>query len=524
MQADPRSPEHGQYGFLQDLVRHVAYETLSKRERRAQAPRRCRDHEPDACRRRGRGGRGDRIPLPRRPRGRPRRRGRRRDQAQGTGDARPCGERAESLAAAAEARALLRAGGGACTDDRPSGRRCSTGPARWPRGRAIRTRLAGSTESRSSCYEAARRHACRRPRARAGSRRLDAFTGRRDEATGTHGASVRRPLGRRARRGSRAARGAPCARLLVQRRSRACGRARRVGARHRRGACVPGGADGCAEGEERGRRRAVALRGVPGAPEAGTRDRARTRSRRRRRQRATSSSPTSASDRDAYADALGYLDEALALSRKVGNRPQEWAVLAERTYPLCMLGRWDEAQAASAEFTPEKIDTGGIVLSLLQSAVEIHIQRGELDGARRIFSMFSRLEESTDVQERSCYLGSRAALRRAEGRSAEALADGEATIEAGRTLGISAPGVKAGPRRGDGGGVRAGRVGEARGAARSRRERSGRLAAAVPRRAGEALPRPPGRRRGRVRSRRRAASASWACPSGSRSRCSSTAS
>jgi class 3 adenylate cyclase/predicted ATPase len=35
IQADPRSPEHGQYGFLQDLVRRVAYETISKRERRA---------------------------------------------------------------------------------------------------------------------------------------------------------------------------------------------------------------------------------------------------------------------------------------------------------------------------------------------------------------------------------------------------------------------------------------------------------------------------------------------------------
>ncbi len=35
VQADPRSPEHGQYSFLQDLIRHVAYETLSKRERRA---------------------------------------------------------------------------------------------------------------------------------------------------------------------------------------------------------------------------------------------------------------------------------------------------------------------------------------------------------------------------------------------------------------------------------------------------------------------------------------------------------
>jgi predicted ATPase/class 3 adenylate cyclase len=34
VQSDPRSPEHGQYGFLQDLVRHVAYETLSKKERK----------------------------------------------------------------------------------------------------------------------------------------------------------------------------------------------------------------------------------------------------------------------------------------------------------------------------------------------------------------------------------------------------------------------------------------------------------------------------------------------------------
>jgi class 3 adenylate cyclase/tetratricopeptide (TPR) repeat protein len=35
LQADPRSPERGQYGFLQDLVRKVAYETLSKKERKA---------------------------------------------------------------------------------------------------------------------------------------------------------------------------------------------------------------------------------------------------------------------------------------------------------------------------------------------------------------------------------------------------------------------------------------------------------------------------------------------------------
>ena len=34
LHADPRSPEHGQFGFLQDLVRRVAYETLARRDRK----------------------------------------------------------------------------------------------------------------------------------------------------------------------------------------------------------------------------------------------------------------------------------------------------------------------------------------------------------------------------------------------------------------------------------------------------------------------------------------------------------
>src|SRR5205823_6003824 len=35
VQQDPRSPERGQYGFLQSLLRQVAYETISKRDRKA---------------------------------------------------------------------------------------------------------------------------------------------------------------------------------------------------------------------------------------------------------------------------------------------------------------------------------------------------------------------------------------------------------------------------------------------------------------------------------------------------------
>jgi tetratricopeptide (TPR) repeat protein len=148
--------------------------------------------------------------------------------------------------------------------------------------------------------------------------------------------------------------------------------------------------------------------------------------------------------RDRYAEALGYLEESLVLANKMGSRPLEYGVLAERTYPLFMAGRWDDVVATTDGFTQEQIDSGGVVLGVLQSGVYVHVERGELDEARRILSLFSRLDSSTDVQDRSTYLAAKAALRRAEGRFAEALSDGAATIEAGPTLGADFQGVKHG--------------------------------------------------------------------------------
>jgi tetratricopeptide (TPR) repeat protein len=148
--------------------------------------------------------------------------------------------------------------------------------------------------------------------------------------------------------------------------------------------------------------------------------------------------------RDRYAEALGYLDESLALANKMGSRPFEWGVLAERTYALFMSGRWDDVVATADEFTQEQIDAGGVVLGLMQSGVYVHVERGEFDEARRILSLFSRVVGSTDVQDRSTYLAANAALRRAEGRFAEALSDGAATIETAPTLGPDFQGVKHG--------------------------------------------------------------------------------
>jgi len=145
---------------------------------------------------------------------------------------------------------------------------------------------------------------------------------------------------------------------------------------------------------------------------------------------------------DRYASALGYLQGALELSRKIGSRPYEWGVLAEMTYPLTMLGRWDEALATIEDPTEEQTRSGGVLLSLLQGPVEVHLQRGELDEARRVFSLFRHLENSEDVQDRGSYVAARAALSAAEGRFPEALADAETAIEAAGTLGYASQSAK----------------------------------------------------------------------------------
>ena len=440
VQADPRSPEHGQYGFLQDLVRHVAYETLSKRERRVRhlaaatylsaafadedevveviASHYLAAHEaaPDA-----------------------------EDAAEIRGKAQAmlvrAGERAASLAAAAEARRYFQQA--AELTEEPSARAALLYRAGEMAGRA------GDADSARRLFEESIElyegrgdtHAAARVLWKLG--RLDAFTGRRDEAQA-----------RMERAFDVISADEPDEDLAL------------LAARLSFGYWYGGDLDRAAERAELAldiaeahvypEALALALRAKSGgAVSRGHLHEADALLGQALRVALEHDVVGEASvcyfwlsdrcfHRDEYGKALGYLDEALALTRKLGDRPGEWAVLAERTHPLAMLGRWDEAQATSDELTQEQLESGALMLSLLQSAVEIHIQRGELDEARRVLSLFSRLEESSDVQERSAYLGSRAALSRAEGRLHDALGDGEATIEVGRTLGISSQSGKQG--------------------------------------------------------------------------------
>ncbi len=103
--------------------------------------------------------------------------------------------------------------------------------------------------------------------------------------------------------------------------------------------------------------------------------------------------------RDRYEDALTYLADALAIARRRGSRTGEWGVLSEMSYPLFMLGRWEEASAVFAE-VPEEHLLDALTLSFLSSVLEVWLYRGDVAEAARLLSHFEPLRDSADLRPR----------------------------------------------------------------------------------------------------------------------------
>jgi tetratricopeptide (TPR) repeat protein len=146
---------------------------------------------------------------------------------------------------------------------------------------------------------------------------------------------------------------------------------------------------------------------------------------------------------DRYADSLAHLEQALTLSRRIGDRQIEWFNLCEMTYALTMLGRWDEALTRFAEIPDEHGATTDLA-SLLSGVVELHLHRGQLEAARQLVGRFDELARSGDLQVQGGYQVGIAAVRLAEGNSREALAAAEQAFATRETLGIAGQSAKFG--------------------------------------------------------------------------------
>ncbi|MGE5274586.1 MAG: adenylate/guanylate cyclase domain-containing protein [Verrucomicrobiota bacterium] len=440
VQADPRSPEHGQYGFLQDLVRHVAYETLSRRERRAkhlaaaahlesafpdedEIAEVLASHYVDALAALPDADDADTV------------------RARAAETLVRAGERADALGAAGEAHRYL-----------AQAAELVDGPGR----RADLQARAGWHAYYAGDYDAARRllgeaisglESAGDP---LGAARL---SGRLAQVEFDAG-SVDEALARTERA------------LEVASTARADADVAELASRLGIGCVFTGDVDRGAEllalaldlGESLGDLEVVArvftgksiVATAQGHPEEALAfgKHALTIALDHEDWERAYSQYFNLSDlsfqRDRYEDALGYLRSSLEIARRRGARAGEWGTLAEMTYPLYMLGRWDEALATAAEIPEERIKDA-LTLSLLASTLEISVHRGDYEEARRTLSLFDHVADSSDVQGRSSYLSGLAAVLCAEGRYAEALAAGVEAAERSRTsLGAATQAVKQG--------------------------------------------------------------------------------
>ncbi len=148
---------------------------------------------------------------------------------------------------------------------------------------------------------------------------------------------------------------------------------------------------------------------------------------------------------DRYGESLGYLEQGLELGRRIGDRRREWFALAEMSYALTMLGRWDEALARLGDL-PEEILLPADVSSVLSGPLEVYLQRGELAAARALLARFEGLRGATDVQWRAGYDTAQAAVLLAEARTEDALESAERAVAERDALGTAAQDVKQGIR------------------------------------------------------------------------------
>jgi predicted ATPase len=145
---------------------------------------------------------------------------------------------------------------------------------------------------------------------------------------------------------------------------------------------------------------------------------------------------------DRYVDSINHLEEMVALWRRAGVH--EWFALSEMTHALTMLGRWDEALARLEEIPEEQLGTEFDLLSPITGPLDIYLHRGELDSARRLLQRHAAFEHAADVQVYGCYQAGAAALRLAEGDARGAISAGTLAFETRASLGISAQNVKHG--------------------------------------------------------------------------------
>jgi predicted ATPase/class 3 adenylate cyclase len=147
---------------------------------------------------------------------------------------------------------------------------------------------------------------------------------------------------------------------------------------------------------------------------------------------------------DRYEEAASHVRDGLAFARRVGNRYQEQLFLSQ-TYALYALGDWEELVAMSSLLPQENwADSRQAYGALMSVYVVCSVHMGRLDEAERFSSLLAELGESGDTQERAAYCSGQARLLLAKGDAEGALRLADVAIAVREEMGAAQEYVKEG--------------------------------------------------------------------------------
>ena len=126
----------------------------------------------------------------------------------------------------------------------------------------------------------------------------------------------------------------------------------------------------------------------------------------------------------------GVVREGLAYARRRGDRAGELGFVAQLAGGLYEEGRWGELEQLAAEL-PEEASRGGsaLVFQLPSSVALIAYHRGELSSTARLMKDWAALEPSADKSLEGCRIWAQALTATAEGRRGDVIALARSRIE-----------------------------------------------------------------------------------------------
>jgi class 3 adenylate cyclase/tetratricopeptide (TPR) repeat protein len=124
---------------------------------------------------------------------------------------------------------------------------------------------------------------------------------------------------------------------------------------------------------------------------------------------------------DRFEEGRDHVERGLVLARRVGNASWERRLLGQN-YPLYALGEWDLLLERAEQLPLDLLhEERGSYASFLLVGPLVHLHRGDAAAARRMFNAFSEVGISADVQERAQHAAGLAALLYAEHQHEKAL-------------------------------------------------------------------------------------------------------